>query len=59
MSVCVLGAGIVGVATAYALSREGFAVTVVDRATPGAGASGGNGGSGGQLSYSYVQPAKR
>ncbi len=53
MRVCVLGAGIVGLATAYTLSCEGFAVTVVDRATPGAGASGGNGG---QLSYSYVQP---
>jgi D-amino-acid dehydrogenase len=53
MHVCVLGAGIVGLATAYELSRQGFEVTVVDRATSGAGASGGNGA---QLSYSYVQP---
>jgi D-amino-acid dehydrogenase len=53
MKVCVLGAGIVGLATAYELSRQGFEVTVVDRATPGLGASGGNGA---QLSYSYVQP---
>jgi D-amino-acid dehydrogenase len=53
MKVCVLGAGIVGLATAYELSGQGFEVTVVDRATPGLGASGGNGA---QLSYSYVQP---
>lgn len=53
MQVCVLGAGIVGLATAYELARRGVAVTVVDQAQPGAGASGGNGA---QLSYSYVQP---
>jgi D-amino-acid dehydrogenase len=53
MHVCVLGAGIVGLATAWQLNRQGFAVTVIDRAAPGTGASGGNGA---QLSYSYVQP---
>lgn len=53
MHVCVLGAGIVGLATAWHLQREGRQVTVVDKAAPGAGASGGNGA---QLSYSYVQP---
>lgn len=53
MHVAVLGAGIVGLATAYALRLQGMEVTVIDRATPGAGASGGNGA---QLSYSYVQP---
>ena len=53
MRVCVLGAGIVGLATAYALNRAGHEVTVIDRATAGSGASGGNGC---QLSYSYVQP---
>jgi len=53
MHVCVLGAGIVGLATAWQLRREGFQVSVIDRAAPGAGASGGNGA---QLSYSYVQP---
>ncbi len=53
MQVCVLGAGIVGLATAYALSQRGMAVTVIDRGAPGEGASGGNGA---QLSYSYVQP---
>jgi D-amino-acid dehydrogenase len=53
MDVCVLGAGIVGLSTAYMLSHQGHSVTVVDRAAVGAGASGGNGA---QLSYSYVQP---
>lgn len=53
MHVCVLGAGIVGLATAYALSSAGHDVTVIDRGTPGGGASGGNGS---QLSYAYVQP---
>lgn len=53
MRVCVLGAGIAGLATAYLLQREGHEVTVVDRAAAAEGASGGNGG---QLSYSYVQP---
>ena len=53
MRVCVLGAGIVGLATAYELNRAGHDVTVIDRAQPGRGASGGNGS---QLSYSYVQP---
>lgn len=53
MHVCVLGAGIVGLATAYELHQRGLRVTVIDQAQPGAGASGGNGA---QLSYSYVQP---
>lgn len=53
MRVCVLGAGIVGLATAYELNRAGHDVTVIDRAQAGSGASGGNGS---QLSYSYVQP---
>jgi D-amino-acid dehydrogenase len=53
MRVCVLGAGIVGLATAWQLQREGHQVTIVDRAGAGAGASGANGA---QLSYAYVQP---
>jgi D-amino-acid dehydrogenase len=53
MQVTVLGAGIVGLAAAWELSLRGHAVTVIDRAAPGHGASGGNGA---QLSYSYVQP---
>ncbi|MDM0045464.1 D-amino acid dehydrogenase [Variovorax dokdonensis] len=51
--VCVLGAGIVGLATAWQLQRDGYSVTIVDRAAPGSGTSSGNGA---QLSYSYVQP---
>lgn len=53
MHVTVLGAGIVGLAAAWELRQRGHAVTVIDRAAPGHGASGGNGA---QLSYSYVQP---
>ena len=53
MRLCVLGAGIVGLATAWQLQREGHDVTIVDRAGAGAGASGANGA---QLSYAYVQP---
>jgi len=53
MQVAVLGAGIVGLAAAWELSLRGHSVTVIDRAAPGSGASGGNGA---QLSYSYVQP---
>jgi len=52
--VCVVGAGIVGAATAYALARDGWRVTLVDaNAHAGQGASRANGG---QLSYSYVEP---
>lgn len=53
MHVCVLGAGIAGLATAWQLSQQGFTVSVIDRGQPGRGASGGNGA---QLSYSYVAP---
>lgn len=54
MQVCVVGAGVVGLTTAYFLAREGHRVTIVDRnGLPGQGASYANGG---QLSYSYVAP---
>ena len=53
MHVCVMGAGIVGLSTAYALTQKGHRVTVIDQAEAGHGASGGNGA---QLSYDYVQP---
>ena len=54
MHICVIGAGVVGLATAYTLQQAGHQVTVVDSAPRAAmGASGGNGA---QLSYSYVQP---
>ena len=52
MNVVVLGAGVVGVSTAYYLTERGHCVTVVDRGDSVAdGASAGNGG---QLSYSFT-----
>jgi D-amino-acid dehydrogenase len=54
MKYVVVGAGIVGLATAYELVMAGHSVSVMDaNRNPGQGASGGNGA---QLSYSYVQP---
>jgi D-amino-acid dehydrogenase len=54
MHVCVLGAGIAGLASAYMLRQAGHEVTLVDaQKDVAAGASAGNGG---QLSYAYVQP---
>jgi D-amino-acid dehydrogenase len=51
-SAIVLGAGVVGVSTAYALARRGVAVTIIDRAKiAGSGASFANGA---QLSYIYT-----
>ncbi len=43
-SVVVIGAGIVGAATALALQRDGHEVTLIDREGPAAGASFGNAG---------------
>jgi glycine oxidase len=40
MKIIVVGAGVIGCATAYELARAGCAVTVIDRALPGAEASG-------------------
>lgn len=52
--VCIVGAGIVGAASAYALSRAGWSVTVIDQESgPACQTSEANGG---QLSYSYVEP---
>jgi D-amino-acid dehydrogenase len=54
MRIAVLGAGIVGMASAWWLQRDGHEVTVIDRAAePGAGTSHANGA---QLSWSYVAP---
>lgn len=54
MKVVVLGAGVVGLCTAYFLAQQGHSVTVVDaHSVVGAGASYANGG---QLSYNYVAP---
>lgn len=54
MQICVIGAGVVGLTTAYFLQSEGHSVSIVEReAAPGLGASGGNGA---QLSYAFVSP---
>lgn len=54
MHACVIGAGVIGVTTAWQLARAGWHVTLVDAAAePASGASHANGG---QLSYSYVAP---
>jgi len=53
-TVCVIGAGIVGCATAYQLARDGVDVLLVDAAPePATLTSFANGA---QLSYSYVEP---
>ncbi len=52
MHVVVLGAGVVGVTTAYYLTERGHTVTVVECADEAA--SGASGGNGGQLSYSFT-----
>ncbi len=53
-TVCVIGAGIIGCATAYQLARDGLDVLLVDAAPePGTLTSFANGA---QLSYSYVEP---
>ena len=49
-TVVVIGAGIVGVCTALSLQREGFKVTLIDRADPGEATSFGNSGSFGTAS---------
>ena len=49
-----MGAGVIGVTTAYRLLQDGHQVSLIDaRQQPGEGTSQGNGA---QLSYSYVAP---
>lgn len=52
----VVGAGVVGMATARALQREGFAVTVYDPVPPGEGCSFGNAG---HIATDHVRPLAR
>jgi D-amino-acid dehydrogenase len=54
MDITVLGAGVVGLTTAYYLNRAGHRVSVVDRHADVASET--SYGNGGQLSYSYVAP---
>lgn len=52
--VCIIGGGVIGLATAYALVRDGVEVTLVEaRDSLGSETSFANGG---QLSYRYVAP---
>ena len=52
MHIVVLGAGVIGVTTAYYLSELGHEVTIIDQSQEVA--SGASGGNGGQLSYSFT-----
>ena len=53
MKIAVIGAGLVGLASAHALADEGHEVTVVDREGPAAGASRGNAG---WLAHTDIDP---
>lgn len=53
MKVAVIGAGIVGLATAHALADEGYVVTVIDREGPAAGTSRGNAG---MIAHTDIEP---
>lgn len=54
MKICVLGAGVVGVSTAFALSRMGHNVDVIERSDRVA--SGTSHANGAQLSWSHIDP---
>lgn len=54
MHVAVLGAGVIGVTTAYALAKRGYKVTIFDQA--GSIAAGATFANGAQISYSFVDP---
>jgi D-amino-acid dehydrogenase len=54
MRILILGAGVIGLSSAYYLSRAGYDVTLADRHPEVASET--SAGNGGQLSYSYVAP---
>ncbi|REG45520.1 glycine/D-amino acid oxidase-like deaminating enzyme [Paraburkholderia sp. BL6669N2] len=54
MRILILGAGVIGLASAYYLSQAGHEVTVADRHRDVANET--SAGNGGQLSYTYVAP---
>lgn len=54
MHICVIGAGVVGVTTAWFLANRGWQVTLVDACQDTAQVA--SHANGGQLSYSYVAP---
>ncbi len=55
-SVAIIGAGIIGMATARALQRHGHAVTVFDPEPPGTGCSFGNAG---HIALDHIRPLAR
>lgn len=54
MRIIVLGAGVIGVSTAYYLAKDGHEVTVIDMAQ--SSANGCSFANGNQLSYSHIEP---
>jgi len=54
MRICVLGAGVIGVSTAYFLAKDGHDVTVIDRAETAARET--SFANGGQISVSHTDP---
>lgn len=54
MKVIVLGAGVIGVTTAYVLASRGYDVEVIERCPAAAGQT--SFANGGQLSYSHAEP---
>lgn len=54
MKICILGAGVLGVTSAYELARRGHEVTVIDRQPSAAQEC--SYANGGQLSYSHSEP---
>ena len=54
MHICIIGAGVIGLTSAYFLQSEGHSVTIIEREpAAGQGASAANGA---QLSYAFVAP---
>src|ERR1700722_15511233 len=55
-TIAVIGAGVIGVACARALQRDGHRVTIYDPEPPGSGASFGNAG---HLAIDHIRPLAR
>ncbi|MCK1643157.1 FAD-dependent oxidoreductase [Bradyrhizobium sp. 157] len=55
MKICVLGAGVIGLTTAWCLAEAGHDVIIVDRHASTAKGCG-SAANGGQLSYAFVAP---
>ena len=54
MHICVIGAGVIGLTSAYFLQSEGHSVTLIER--EGAAGQGASAANGAQLSYAFVAP---